>query len=355
MTLLKKMIREVYFVLRLPFIFLLKCVYPPRARTSASFANILIVRIDRMGDLILTLPLIDNLKLALPESSISIVVRPYLKELAELIKSIDHIEVYDKIIPAAGKIRRAGYDLAIDMHCDYRLDSAFLAYISAAPVRAGFRFGFKELFFTHTADPLGSPGKNMARLNLELLKRLQIPVTVDTPKLGPGTGGGKDDIIAIHPGGFYATQRWDKSSFALLAKKLLGTYPLKIVVLGAPGEKDLVNDIVAEINDGRATARLTDIKTLISVLSGCKLLICNNSGPLHLAGALGAPVVSLMGPTDPLRYSPAGKQAAVIRKGLACSPCSKGECSSHACMKAISIEDVFQAVKVILQKEYGIT
>ncbi len=355
MILLKKMIRGAYFVLRLPFIFLLKCIYPPRKGLNASFAKILIVRIDRMGDLILTLPLIDNLKLAFPEAAISIVVRPYLKELASLIKNIDHIEVYDKIIPVAAKVRQAGYDLAIDMHCDYRLDSAFLAYISAAPVRAGFRFGFKEAFFTYTVDPRRFPDKSMVQLNLELLKGLRIPVTVDTPKLGAGIRGGKEDIIAIHPGGFYATQRWDPSSFILLAKKLLGTYPFKIVVIGAPGEKDLVREIVADINDSRAEARLTDIKTLIALLSECKLLICNNSGPLHLAGALEAPIVSLMGPTDPVRYFPAGKHVTVIRKGLACSPCSKGDCFSHACMKAISIEDVFAAVKIILQKEYGIT
>jgi ADP-heptose:LPS heptosyltransferase len=308
-----------------------------------------------MGDLILTLPLIDNLKLAYPEAAISIVVRPYLKELAALIKSIDHIEVYDKIIPAAGKIRQAGYDLAIDMHCDYRLDSAFLAYVSAAPVRAGFRFGFKETFFTLTVDPRRFPDKNMVALNLELLKGLQIPVTVDTPKLVAGTRGKTEDIIAIHPGGFYATQRWDPASFALLAKKLLETYPLKIVVIGASGDKDLVREIVADINDNRAKGRFTDIKTLISSLSESKLLICNNSGPLHLAGALGVPVVSLMGPTDPVRYCPAGKHTIVIRKGLDCSPCSKGACRNHACMKDISIEDVFQAVKIILQKEYGIT
>jgi ADP-heptose:LPS heptosyltransferase len=88
----------------------------------------------------------------------------------------------------------------------------------------------------------------------------------------------------------------------------------------------------------------------MAYLSRCQLLICNNSGPLHIASGLGVPTVSTMGPTVPQLWRPLGKDHIVIRKGLACSPCSKGVCRSHECLESISVAEMEKAVESLLER-----
>jgi ADP-heptose:LPS heptosyltransferase len=93
-----------------------------------------------------------------------------------------------------------------------------------------------------------------------------------------------------------------------------------------------------------------ELRQFMAYLSQCQLLICNNTGPLHIASGLGIPTVSTMGPTVPQLWWPLGKNHIVIRKGLACSPCSRGVCSSHECLESISVAEMEEAVESLLER-----
>ncbi|MDD5729763.1 MAG: glycosyltransferase family 9 protein [Candidatus Omnitrophica bacterium] len=351
---IKKIALLIYFFLRLPLICLLKLAFPARSDRATEVSSVLVIRIDRMGDFILSLPVFDNLRLKYPKARITVAVRPYLKDLAGLVKDIDQVIVCENVFAAAGKIRKQKFDLALDLLCGWRLDSALLAFMSRAPVRAGFKGGFRELLFTHKICAESFAGKTMAELNLEVLNSFGVPVIVTEPRLRLDKKNTDELVIALHPGGYYKSQRWGADRFALLGKKILERYKVKLAVLGSFEEKQLAGYISQGINNNNARVVLTGMKDLVFFLSGCKLLVCNNSGPLHLAAALGVPTVSMMGPTDPVLWRPAGKNHVVIRKALSCSPCGKAECERRECLDLIGVDEVFSAVKSQLDKIYGI-
>jgi heptosyltransferase-2 len=262
-------------------------------------------------------------------------VRPYLVDLAGMIPAINDVFIYKGMIDAFRFLPNRKYDIAIDMLCDYKLEPAVTALLSKAPVRVGFKGGFREILFTHAVDDWKGSSKSMVDIDLELLRPLNIVPQVKIPKL---TRVGRVDsdkiIIAIHPGGYYDSQKWGYDRFTSLAKMITEAYDARVIVV-----------------DEKA---LPSLKGFVELLSGCSLLVCNNSGPLHLAAALGVPTVSIMGPTDPSLWWPKGDNQVVIRKGVKCSPCSLGKCRKHLCMDLITVDEVFGEVRKLLGKVYGV-
>jgi heptosyltransferase-2 len=351
---LKDMMLRLYFPARMPFIFLLKLLFAVPSGKQGGVSKILIVRLDRLGDLVLSLPLIENLRIAYPSAKIDLLVRPYLADLAGMVKAVNDVIVYRGKIDAFRRLPNREYDIVIDMLRDYRLEPALVTFFSKAPVRIGFRGGFREIFFTHPVDGLQGSSKSMVELDLELLKPLGVQARVTVPKLDPGEMAVKEGpVIAVHPGGHYDSQKWAAGNFASLIKKILEGYKAKVVVVGGPDDKEAVAHIIKIVNDGNAHAVFPSLKDLVHVLAGCDLLVCNNSGPLHLAAALGVPTVSMMGPTDTHLWWPKGDNQVVIRKGVKCSPCSLGKCKEHLCMDLITADDVFGEVRKFLEKIYG--
>jgi heptosyltransferase-2 len=352
---LKEGILQVYFLLRLSFLLILRFILAAPAGRPEGVLRILVIRIDRIGDFVLSIPLFDNLKAAYPTAKIDLLVKSCLADLAGMAKSIDEVIVYEGLADALRRLPNRKYDVAIDMLRDYRIEPALIALFSKAPVRIGFKSGFREILFTHPVDDLKRSGKDMVELNEELLKPLNAPVKVTVPKLDIGKGAAKEGLtIAIHPGGHYQSQRWAADKFKSLAEKILERYNAKVVVVGGPDDREAVGHIVNNIKSGDIRPSFPSIRELAYLISGCDLLVCNNSGPLHLAAALRVPTVSLMGPTDPILWWPKGDNQAVIRKDVECSPCSLGRCAGHRCMDLITVEEVFDKVRDLLERLYGI-
>jgi ADP-heptose:LPS heptosyltransferase len=155
--------------------------------------------------------------------------------------------------------------------------------------------------------------------------------------------------IAVHPGGHYPTQRWPVDRFADVAVALAASKHGKIVILGGPGEDELVKALCHYAAEHAVIIPPVDVASLAAVMSRCDLLLANNSGPLHLAGAVGLATVSVMGPSDPVRFHPMGRVQAVIRReNLPCSPCTRGRCGPHDCLRGIGASEVLQAAQEIL-------
>jgi len=192
-------------------------------------------------------------------------------------------------------------------------------------------------------------------INLELLKPFGIVPQVTVPKLSIERSQGKEKpVVALHPGGYYDTQKWDAARFGLLAKMIAEKYKAAVMIIGGSGDMESVKKVLEAAGLADTAALFPGMEELTKTLSGCDLLICNNSGPLHLAAALGVPTISMMGPTDPVLWWPKGDNQVVIRKGVKCSPCSLGRCEEHLCMDLITVDEVFDEARKLLEKVYGL-
>lgn len=352
---MKDAILRIYFFLRLPVLYLLKALFKTSAGEPESIFRILVIRLDRLGDFVLSLPLIDSLRAAYPSAKIDLIVRPYLADIAGMVPAVNEVLIYKGKIDAFRWLPARKYDVAIDMLLDYKLEPALVALFSKSPVRIGFKWGFREVLFNHPVGIRKGSGKSMVEFHLDLLKPLGIRAQVTVPKLIAAKREDKEGlVVAIHPGGHYDSQKWGAGRFSSLVHKIMEKYHPHILVIGGHGDKDEVERIVKDVKGENVKAVFPTMKEFVGLLSRCSLLICNNSGPLHLAGALGVPTVSMMGPADPILWRPQGEHQMVIQKGITCRPCMSGRCRKHQCMDLITVDDVFAAVESLLENVYGI-
>jgi ADP-heptose:LPS heptosyltransferase len=157
--------------------------------------------------------------------------------------------------------------------------------------------------------------------------------------------------IAVHPGGTYPTQRWPLERFAEAARALASRRDGQVVVLCGPGEQAQATLLGELLGDVAVVATPGSVGDLAAALGRCDLLLANNSGPLHLAAAIGLPTVSTMGPTDPVRFWPWGRSQSVLRRDdLPCSPCTRGRCRSHECLRKIAAEEMVRAAESLLER-----
>ena len=156
-------------------------------------------------------------------------------------------------------------------------------------------------------------------------------------------------IIGIHPGGHYESQRWPIREFAAISDYLIASNSIKVILFAGREEKQLMSEFKDYAVKTPIVLEDLSLREFMSTLSHCSLVLCNNSGPLHIATALNIPTVSTMGPTIPYHWWPYGKNHIVLRKDLDCSPCKKGICETHECMKLIQANDFLSAVEVQLK------
>lgn len=333
--------------------------------------RILLIRLDRIGDLICSLPAIKVLKDNFPKAKISILVK---KETYDLIQDQPYIE--EAIIwQGIRRFKPKGWDLAVDMLMDYPLKTAFLCWLSRAKYRIGFDITGRGIFFNLRVKPSGEK-KHMAEHTLDLIRSLPLivkscePLDMSKPFfyirkekreknnewLKEKRIYEKDLLVVIHPGGHFPTQRWSAEKFARLVQILGKTLKVKIVVMGTRGEREIVENVINQRTDAQpGTSNILmaigwPLDRIAALIERADLFIGNNSGPLHIAWGVGTPTVSTMGPTDPDLWWPVGENHIVIKKGLPCSPCNRTICKSHECMRLIAVEEMLNAVNAQLKK-----
>jgi heptosyltransferase II len=324
--------------------------------------SICVVRIDRIGDVVVSLPAIQALAKIFPKSRIAVLAR---RQNCGLLKNIPGITPipYKGFWDAVGVMRTANFSMTIDLLRDYTLKTAMLAYVSRAKVRAGFDIGSRGLLFNCAVAP-DSRQRPMRTHLLDLVRVIaqhagydqQIPE--EEPRLTISEddrafardflhlSGGKEkqSLIGIHPGGYFPSQQWMEESFVQLSRRISARYNARIIVFGSAGEKRSVERIVSAIGPQAIAATGLPLHRCAALISVMDIMVCNNSGLVHIAAALGIRTVSTMGPTDPVLWYPAGEKSVVIRRDEACSPCGKPRCARHSCMTGISVDEMEQAV-----------
>jgi heptosyltransferase-2 len=335
--------------------------------------RILIIQTAFIGDVILTTPLVKNLKQIFPRSYRSFLLIPETMNCLENNPHLDEILVYDKrrkcglgeFLRILNKIKKREFDSAIIPHRSLR--SALLAYLSGIKQRIGFDVSAGSLLFTHKITYLDDIHE--VDRNLSLLAKFSSNETDTSPELFPSSedynyvhklldeSGIRENhnLVCIAPGSVWPTKRWLPERFAEVAQLLSEKTGVKIVFLGSEDDRKLCENIKNLMKEKPPVlAGKTNILQSAALISMCKVVLSNDSAPVHMASAMKKPVVAIFGSTIPkFGFGPYGVDHLVIQKGMDCRPCGihgKIKCPQKhfRCMREITTEEVFRAVSSFL-------
>ena len=327
-----------------------------------------------IGDAVMCEPAVRGMRSLFPEAELTMLAKPAIAELFTAHPGLNRVLVYDdKGAHAgisgkwslAGTLRRHRFDLAVLFQNAF--EAAFIAWLAGIPRRYGYATDGRVLFLTEpVAVPNGPVPMHQVEYYWNALRPLGIggevtaptlPVSVEEDRLVDVrlASAGIDSsalMIGINPGSTYGSaKRWLPDRFAEVAKRLVRRLEQSerahaaVVILGAKGEESLGKDIAAQLG-GRSVvlSGATTIRELMGVVKRCRLLITNDTGPMHIAAACGVPVVAVFGPTDWRTTAPYGRERSIVREAVDCAPCLLRECPiDHRCMTRISVDRVYEA------------
>jgi heptosyltransferase I len=338
--------------------------------------NILIVKLSAIGDVIHTLPSLASLRHCYPQAHITWVVEEAASDLLMDHPLLDRVlisrrkrwirdlkegrhrgSVLREITGFVHSLRDRPYDLVIDFHG--LLKSALFVLLSRGKRKLGYDslqegsglflnekipedmtkhaveryLDFPRHLGCDTAKPEFPIGLREAHFN-------RVEALLAEKKIDIGKG-----FVGVSPVAYWETKLWDEAKFAGLCDRIVTQIGLPVVFTGESGE-----GVIARIRSlmqapSASVAGETTLRELAALYKMASVLLTTDSGPMHLAAAVGTPVVALFGPTSPERTGPYGDRHIVIRHGLPCSPCFRKTCETLECMKTISVDEVFQAVR----------
>ena len=345
--------------------------------TFGDWKNVLVVQTSFLGDTVLTLPLLAEIKRRYPAEKLTLLCAPVGRELLGSHPGIDEVIVDDKRHEDAGimglwrkakVLEQKRFTLAISPHKSLR--SALLLFLARIPYRVGFRQSKGAFLFHALANR--NPLRHDVERNLSILEalgistrecrqRIDFPVVPDSKEkhrqLLEAAGINLNrTVIGVNAGSVWATKRWSPDLFAALIRQLKQDVNCEIVLFGGPEDIDTVTKIQALCGaDVVNWCGKTALQDLPAAVSACDLFITNDSGPMHIAVACKVPVVAIFCATTPsLGFYPYSSKAVVVEKELSCRPCSshgsrRCPLGTEDCIKLIRPEHVLQAAKQVLQ------
>lgn len=349
---------------------------PPPAPAIPAPRAILVTRLLRIGDVILSLPVVDALRAAFPNAEID-----YMAESTSALAVVGHPAIRNVFrlglrswpgLPAPPdvlfRLRGARYDWVIDLYGNPR--SALLAGLTGAPVRVGpNRLGRRRLY-THVIppveepfpavdhhllalQPLGlNPGQGTPRLYLSEEERAEGLARVNRviPSGGPRVG--------LHVGNRWPAKRWPEERFQAILR-LLSTIGARGLVLAGPGEEALARRVASGAGrDGRSDAPVLSglpLRSYFATVAALDVLVTNDGSPLHVGPALGVPTVGILGPTVPEIWFPysADQGHQLLCKSIWCRPCHRHDCARMDCMDWIGVPEALRAIERALAHAEG--
>lgn len=313
--------------------------------------RILVITLSNIGDIILTTPVIRALSKEFPSSRVDVVVGPNGKDIFDKDPRIFKLIIYNKHMPITEKrrlqlkLKKLKYDLVVDLRN------------TVLPILLMPRFRTSAIQ-TFPKDIIHRRERHLYRLhplgirNLEEDSYLYIS-EADEYYIENLIKENKitDPIVVISPGAKSHLKRWVMEGFAEVADSLANENGASIVFIGLGEDNIVVNEITRRMKHGFYNfTDKTNIRQLAALLKRAKLLITNDSAPLHLGCAMGTKVLAIFGPTDPRKYGPTGEFDAVINKKLSCSPCERAVCKyNHECMRLVSADEVYDAAKMMME------
>jgi lipopolysaccharide heptosyltransferase I len=330
--------------------------------------RILIIKPSAIGDVVHALPVLALLRRRWPQAHISWLLTPGCAGLLERHPMLDEVILFDRgyygrgwrdpvsalrLLGFTTRLRRRQFDLVIDLQGLFR--SGYLAWQTRAPLRIGFRNAreLSPLFYTHRVA-IDTPEQHAVERYLKIVAalgcatdRVEFPFALDDDD--------RSDVAAmlpqgrpyavLLPGTNWMTKRWPVERFAALVTPLRERFGLETVVAGGASDQALGQQI-----GGINLAGKTSLRQLVALLERAAVVIANDSGPMHIAAALGRPLVTLYGPTNPIRTGPFGRPESVLRLDMPCSPCYSRRCSHQSCLQWLEIAPVLKLAEAQMQQ-----
>ena len=330
--------------------------------------SILIILMGSLGDVARGLALVSGIKNQRPESRITWLVEPKCAELVSLHPQIDHIIVFDRQRRASAmrrlfkELRKAHFDITLDLQ--RHLKSGFFSLLSGAKQRIGFnRRNAKELNWLFNNETIPFFNENLSKLDhyLKFIDHLGLPEP-DSLDFGledlqihqmipPAVAEIQDTFIAVVMGSSWETKDWSFESYRDLVQQILKKQNRPVVLLGGSNQRDVAANLI-EKADSPNIIDLTGnpLLELTAVLKAAAAAVGPDSGPGHLAAAVGTPYVTLFGPTPVLRHVPYGCEHLVVQSDLGCAPCYAKQCpEGHTrCMEIIAVDKVAGKISLAL-------
>jgi heptosyltransferase-2 len=340
---------------------------------ESGIERLLIRGTNWIGDAVMTLPAVASIRETWPKAQISVLAKPWVAEVYRLSKDVDHIIIFEE--PGRhegifGKIRlskelgESRFDCTILLQ--NAIEAAIIAQWAGIPLRAGYNSDGRGWLLTHsvrrTAEirrvhqmfyylgMVQALGCRPAKRNVYLHKGDDYDDLAE--KLSPRFGiAGNQPLIGIAPGAAYGpAKRWFPERFAAVADWAIGRYDAQVLIFGSAGD----GPSAAEVKKNSRHSLLdisgkTNLKEAIALIASCDLFVSNDSGLMHIAGALGIPTVAIFGSTNPVTTSPIGGNSIVVHHDVPCGPCLKAVCpKDFRCMKLITVEEVCEAARKLM-------
>lgn len=339
-----------------------------------SVQRILIIKLRYIGDVLLATPVIANLRHHFPDALIQMLVNrgtdpilrynPHLNGVITLDRDLVKGRWFNRIrgsLRYVRTIRRDRYDLIVDLTDGDR--SAILGYLSGAPIRLGYNAdGFiRGILYTHMVSASHDRLHNV-EYQLEAVRSLGLPIVEKRLDLRwskeeeefiekwiTTNGLSNRPFVTIHPGGRWWFKQWPLERFSKLAEILWDNYGLETVFLGGQKEREELKVIERVLKRPFFSAEGMSLLQTSALVRRSQLFIGNDNGPMHIASAVGTPLVALFGSSDPKVWGPWGEKYRVIYKGVPCSPCSHTGCDMGElnCMRQISVSEVVREVEAL--------
>jgi heptosyltransferase-2 len=330
-----------------------------------------------VGDAVMTIPALRQLRGLFPKAHITLATRAWAEGLFADADFIDELQVHQgsglrSVVQQVRQWRKANFDLAILF--PNSLETALVASLARVPLRIGYATDGRQRLLTHPlALPEWRESKHEVFYYLQIVAELEWRLKHEQSFLNTQPDGslevsetrkgaareflkarGVDNdstLVALCPGSINSrAKRWPTERYAALADRLVDSLGAKILLVGSNAEMEVSLDVRKQMrNQPLVLTGETDLAQLVAVLSQVDLLVTNDTGPAHIASALGRPTLVIFGPTNPLTTRPFSPFGEIVREPPDCAPCMLRDCPiDHRCMTAISPDQIFERARALL-------
>ena len=317
-----------------------------------------------VGDAMLSLPAVRDLRRNFPEARIEVLARAWVSDLYRAVTEVDGVRVsrgFRQDVPSL----RGDFDAAVLLPNSF--GSAAQLFLARIPERWGYATDGRGWLLTRRARlPAEVRGRSQVYYYRAMLAGIGLSLS-DSPETslrcpepwqarGGELLGDEGPWLGVNAGAFFGSaKRWLPSRYAAVADDLARRSGLRVVLLGGPAERPLAEFIADSMQTpSRVLCGETSLAELVGVLSRLRLLVTNDSGPMHVAAALGIPMVAIFGPTDWRETAPVAEHHRLLREPVPCAPCLLRDCPiDHRCMTRISVESVAGAAASLLEETAG--
>ena len=336
-----------------------------------------------VGDAVMTIPALRQLRRLFPNAKITLATRAWAEGLFADADFLDELQVHEgsglrSVVQQVRQWRKANFDLAVLL--PNSLETALVASLARVPLRIGYATDGRQALLTH---PLALPewrgSKHEVFYYLKIVAELEWLVKQEQTFLDTQPDGSlevsaarkstardflsargvreSNAVVALCPGSINSrAKRWPTERYAELADRLIDDLDAQVLLVGSNAEAEVSLEVSRQMhNEPIILTGQTDLAELVAILSLMDVLVTNDTGPAHIASALGRPTLVIFGPTNPLTTRPFSPFGEIVREPPDCAPCMLRDCPiDHRCMTAITPADVFERARSLLSDKPGL-